>query len=92
MARYPAGDLPLDAPAECICPSSEALMTDHGSDKSNLALGMKVSVRCGVRERIGVVTRLDIEHVTVQWLQSDEGVERERQVRRVEVTPLSEWI
>jgi hypothetical protein len=67
-------------------------MMKHGSDKSNLALGMKVSVRCGSRERIAVVTHLDSEHVTVQWLQTHEGVATEYQALRDEVTPLSGWI
>ena len=53
---------------------------------------MKVSVRRGGREQIGVVTRLEGEHVIVRWVQTQEGEPTEYQALRDEVTPLMGWI
>jgi len=44
-----------------------------GSDQSNLALGVTVLVRCGGRERIGVITRLESQNVVVQWTHTRES-------------------
>jgi hypothetical protein len=57
-----------------------------------IALGMKVSVRRGGREQIGVVTRLEGEHVIVRWVQTQEVEPTEYQALRDEVTPLMGWI
>ena len=53
--------------------------------------GMKVAVRCGVLEHIGVVLRVEGEHVIVRWTQS-EGQELEFRAPRSDVTPLPGWI
>ena len=41
------------------------------NSQSKLELGMKVAVRRGVLEHIGVVIRLEGEHVVVCWTQSE---------------------
>jgi hypothetical protein len=54
---------------------------------------MKVAVRRGVLERIGVVLRLEGEHVIVRWTNSSEWLdELEDCAHRDEVVPLPGWI
>ncbi len=62
-------------------------------DKVRIELGMKVSVRRSNRERIGVVTRLEGDHVFVCWISAglrDDGPEY--CAHRNEVTPLAGWL
>jgi hypothetical protein len=60
--------------------------------KANIELGMKVSVRRSNRHRIGVVTRLDGEYVTVRWTSSDLGETAEYCAHRDDVSPLAGWL
>jgi hypothetical protein len=60
--------------------------------KANIELGMKVSVRRSNRHRIGVVTRLDGEYVTVRWTSSDLGETAEYCAHRDDVSPLPGWL
>jgi hypothetical protein len=55
--------------------------------KTIIEPGMKVAVRRGVLEHIGVVLRLEDEHVIVRWTQS-EWSELEFRVHRDDVKPL----
>ena len=54
---------------------------------------MKVAVRRGVLEHIGVVVRLEDEHVVVGWTQSKKWPdELEFRAPRDDVRPLEDWI
>jgi hypothetical protein len=64
---------------------------NSGKDKAIIELGMKVSVRRSNRNRIGVVTRIEGEYVTVRWTNSDLGETAEYQTHRDDVTPLAGW-
>jgi hypothetical protein len=61
-------------------------------EASNIDLGMKVSVRRGNQDRIGVVVGLQGEHVIVRWTNSDQGETAEYQAHRDDVTPLAGWL
>jgi hypothetical protein len=65
---------------------------DHGSDKSNLALGMKVSVRRSSQDHVGVVTKIEGSYVFIRWTSSDLGETAEYQAHRDDVTPLAGWL
>jgi hypothetical protein len=55
--------------------------------------GMKVAVRRGVLEHIGVVVRLEDEYVVVCWTQSKEWPdELEFRAHRHDVKPLEGWV
>ena len=61
--------------------------------KTRIEPGMKVAVRRGVLEHIGVVVRLEDEHVVVCWTQSKEWPdELEFRAPRDDVRPLEDWI
>jgi hypothetical protein len=60
--------------------------------RAKLALGMKVSVRRSNRDRIGVVTRIEGDYVSVRWTHSDLGETEEYQAHRNDVTPLAGWL
>ncbi len=61
--------------------------------ESKIELGMKVAVRCGVLEHIGVVVRIEDEHVVVRGTQPKElSDELEFRAHRDDVRPLSGWI
>jgi len=54
---------------------------------------MKVAVRRGVLEHIGVVVRVEDEHVVVRWTQSKEfSDEIEFRAHRDDVKPLDGWV
>ena len=61
-------------------------------DASNIALGMKVSVRRGDQNRIGVVVRLQGDYVIIRWTNSDLGETAEYHAHRDDVTPLADWL
>lgn len=65
---------------------------DHGSDKASIELGMKVSVRRSGRNFIGVVTRINSDHVIVRWTNSDLGETTEYEANRGDATPLAGWL
>ena len=55
--------------------------------------GMKVSVRLGLVERIGVVLHIEDDKVVVRWVQSVEwSDELEYRAPRSDVDPLDGWI
>ncbi|MGO9047763.1 MAG: hypothetical protein ACLQFW_12900 [Xanthobacteraceae bacterium] len=61
--------------------------------ESKIELGMKVAVRCGVLEHIGVVVRIEDEHVVVRGTQPKElSDELEFRAHRDDVRSLSGWI
>jgi hypothetical protein len=53
---------------------------------------MKVAVRRGILENIGIVVRLEGERVTVRWTQSEWPGELEFSAHRNDVKPLKGWI
>jgi len=53
---------------------------------------MKVSVRRSGRNRIGVVTRVTGDYVSVRWTHSDLGETEEYQAHRDDVAPLAGWL
>jgi hypothetical protein len=53
---------------------------------------MKVTVRRGVLEQIGVVVRLDSDYVVVCWMQSEWPEELEFRAHRDDVKPLDGWV
>ena len=57
-----------------------------------IELGSKVSVRRNGQYRIGIVTSLADEYVTVRWTNSDFFKIAEYQAHRDDVTPLAGWI
>jgi hypothetical protein len=63
-----------------------------GNRRTNIELGMKVSVRRSGQDRIGVVTGLQGEYVTVRWTNSDLGETVEYHVHWDDVTPLAGWL
>jgi hypothetical protein len=65
---------------------------NDGNRKTNIELGMKVSVRRSGQDRIGVVTGLQGEYVTVRWTNSDLGETVEYHAHRDDVTPLAGWL
>jgi hypothetical protein len=54
--------------------------------------GMKVAVRRGVLEHIGVVLRAEGEHIIVRWTQSEWPGELEFSAHRDDVQPLKGWV
>jgi hypothetical protein len=57
-----------------------------------IELGNKVSVRRNGQYRIGIVTSLADEYVTVRWTNSDFSEIAEYQAHRDDVTPLAGWV
>jgi hypothetical protein len=57
-----------------------------------IELGSKVSVRRNGQHRIGIVTGLADEYVTVRWTNSDLIEIAEYQAHRDDVTPLAGWV
>jgi hypothetical protein len=57
-----------------------------------IELGNKVSVRRNGQYRIGIVTGLADEYVTVRWTNSDFSEIAEYQAHRDDVTPLAGWV
>jgi len=53
---------------------------------------MKVSIRRSGRNRVGVVTRVAGDYVSVRWTQSDLAETEEYQAHRNDVTPLAGWL
>jgi hypothetical protein len=64
---------------------------EASDQKTNIDPGMKVAVRRGVLEHIGVVLRLEGKYVVVRWTQS-EWPELEFRAHRDDVRPLYGWI
>jgi hypothetical protein len=54
--------------------------------------GMKVAVRRGLHKYIGVVIRVEGEHVVVRWTQSEWLEELEFRAHRDNVKPLEGWV
>jgi hypothetical protein len=54
--------------------------------------GMKVAVRRGVLEQIGVVVRLDGDYVVVWCMQSEWAGELEFRAHRDDVKPIDGWV
>lgn len=54
--------------------------------------GMKVAVRRGIQDHVGVVVRLEGDDVIVCLTQADRLEELELRVKRNEVTPLDGWV
>ena len=54
--------------------------------------GMKVAVRRGILEHIGVVVRLDGEYVVVCWMQSEWPEELEFRAHRDDVKRIDGWV
>jgi FKBP-type peptidyl-prolyl cis-trans isomerase 2 len=61
------------------------------NEKATIELGMKVSVRRGSQNRIGVVTRVEGDYVFVRWINSEFGETAEYQAHRDDVLPLAGW-
>ena len=61
-------------------------------DQTPIELGMKVAVRRSGRDRIGVVTRLQGDYVTVRWTTSDLAETEEYQAHRDDVKVLAGWL
>ena len=57
-----------------------------------IELGSKVSVRRNGQYRIGIVTSLADEYVTVRWTNSDLIEIAEYQAHRDDITPLAGWV
>jgi hypothetical protein len=57
-----------------------------------IELGNKVSVRRNGQFRIGIVTSLADEYVTVRWTNLDFSEIAEYQAHRDDVTPLAGWV
>ena len=64
----------------------------HEYDVAEIALGVKVALRYGARERIGVVTRFEGEHVIVRLLQAEWNEPPELSVHRDSVKCLAGWV
>lgn len=64
----------------------------RSDQKTAIELGMKVSVRRSGRNRVGVVTRVTGDYVSVRWTQSDLAETEEYQAHRDDVTPLAGWL
>jgi hypothetical protein len=63
------------------------------SAENKIEPGMKVAIRRGLLEHIGVVVRLEDEHVVVCWTQSKEWPhELEFRAHRDDVRPLDGWV
>ena len=62
------------------------------NDKTNIELGMKVSVLRSGQNRIAVVTGFQGEYVIVRWTNSDLGETVEYHAHRADVTPLAGWL
>jgi hypothetical protein len=54
--------------------------------------GMKVAVRRGILEHIGVVVRLDGEYVVVCWMQSEWPGKLEFRAHRDDVKRIDGWV
>jgi hypothetical protein len=60
---------------------------------SKIEPGMRVLVRVGLVERIGVVLHIEDDEVIVRWIQSVEwSDELEYRAPRADVDPLDGWI
>ncbi|MFY9694985.1 MAG: hypothetical protein WA776_10960 [Xanthobacteraceae bacterium] len=65
---------------------------DSVNGKPVIEIGMKVSVMRSGQHRIGVVTRLQGDHVVLRWTQSDLAETAEYHAHRDEVTVLAGWM
>ncbi len=65
---------------------------NHGNDKANIELGMKVSVPRSGRSFIGIINRISGDCVIVRWTNSDLGETTEYEAHRGDVTPLAGWL
>jgi hypothetical protein len=63
-----------------------------GENQPTIELGMKVAVRRSNRQRVGVVTRVQGDYVTVRWTTSDLAEIEEYQAHRDDVTVLAGWL
>jgi hypothetical protein len=62
------------------------------STENKIEPGMKVAVRRGLSEHMGVVVRLEGEHVVVCWTQSEWPDELEFRAHRDDVKQLDGWV
>jgi hypothetical protein len=62
------------------------------SAESKTALGMKVAVRRGVQDKIGVVVRLEDDYVVVNWTHAEQPEKLEFRAHRDDVKPLDGWV
>jgi hypothetical protein len=62
------------------------------SVERKIELGMKVAVRRGVHEYVGVVIRVEDEHVVVCWMQSEHPEEVEYRPHCNDVKPIVGWV
>jgi hypothetical protein len=53
---------------------------------------MKVAVRRGVQDKIGVVVRLEDDYVVVHWTHAEQSEELEFRAHRDDVKPLDGWV
>jgi hypothetical protein len=60
--------------------------------EKKIELGMKVAVRRGVHEYIGVVIRVENEHVVVCRMQLEHLEEVEYRAHRDDVEPIDGWV
>jgi hypothetical protein len=66
---------------------------DDEALETRIEPGMKVAVRRGVLEHIGIVVRLEDEYVVLCWTQSNEWPdELEFRAHRDDVKPLDGWV
>ena len=54
--------------------------------------GVKVAVRRGVLEHVGVVTRIEGDYVVVRWTNTEWSDQLEFLAHRDDVTPLDGWV
>jgi hypothetical protein len=67
--------------------------TAIGKTDDDIEPGIKVAIHRGVLEHIGVVLRLEGEHVIVRWTQPTAGPdELEFRAHRDDVKPLDGWV
>ncbi|HTH36151.1 MAG TPA: hypothetical protein VL976_17435 [Xanthobacteraceae bacterium] len=64
----------------------------RSDQRPTIELGMKVSIRRSGRNRVGVVTRVAGDYVSVRWTQSDLAETEEYQAHRDDATPLAGWL
>ena len=60
--------------------------------ESKIEPGMKVAVRRGVQDKIGVVVRLEDDYVVVHWTHAEQPEELEFRAHRDDVKPLDGWV
>ena len=62
------------------------------SAESKIEPGMKVAVRRGVQDKIGVVVRLEDDYVVVHWTHAEQPEELEFRAHCDDVKPLDGWV